>query len=62
MATTTNVQVQDLIQHISRTVSEHEIEKTKLTSEQVKKMYVEGDNISAVKLVMVAHDLEGEVF
>lgn len=64
MATTTNVQanVQDLIQNISRTVSEHEIEETKLTSQQVKKMYVEGDNISAVKLVMVAHDLEGEVF
>jgi hypothetical protein len=61
MATiTTNVQ--DLIQNVSQSVSEHEIEKTQLTSQQVKKMYVEGDNISAVKLVMVAHDLEGEVF
>jgi len=61
MAMTTNVQ--DLIQNISKTVSEDEIENTKSISEQVRKMYFEGDNIiSSVKLVMVAHDLEGEVF
>lgn len=61
MTTTTNVQ--DLIQNFSQTVSDHEIENTKSISEQVKKMYFEGENIiNTVRLVMVAHDLEGEVF
>jgi hypothetical protein len=60
MPMTTNLQ--DLIQNISRTVSKQEIENTKSRSQQVRKMYVEDDSSVKVKLVMVAHDLEAEMF
>ena len=60
MAMTTNVQ--DLIQNISKTVSEREIEKTKSICQQVKKMHDEDSSSVKVKLVMAAHNLEAEMF
>jgi hypothetical protein len=55
--------VQDLIANLANTVSPDEVKRTKAVATKVRSMYTEnGENNVVVNLVMIAHDLEAEMF
>ncbi len=54
--------VQDLIANLANTVSTDEIKQTKAVATKVRSMYTENGENTVVNLVMIAHDLEAEMF
>ncbi|WP_190877671.1 hypothetical protein [Planktothricoides raciborskii] len=54
--------VQDLIANLANTVSTDEIKQTKVVATKVRSMYTENGENTVVNLVMIAHDLEAEMF
>ncbi len=54
--------VQDLIANLANTVSTDEIKHTKSIATKVRSMYQYNGENNVVNLVMVAHDLEAEMF
>jgi hypothetical protein len=57
--------VQDLIANLANTVSPDEIKQTKAVATKVRSMYQDDENNivgKVINLVMVAHDLEAEMF